>query len=68
MLLRFEFSFTSYCWVIGIPLIVDLGDIEEGETVEDTYFVVKEIVAELLEENIIPIIIRGDSGYYLSYL
>jgi hypothetical protein len=37
--------------------IVDLGDINEGETVEDTYFVVKEIVAELLEENIIPIII-----------
>lgn len=37
--------------------IVDLGDIEEGETVEDTYFVVKEIVAGLLEENIIPIIL-----------
>ncbi|HUH47572.1 MAG TPA: formimidoylglutamase [Arenibacter sp.] len=39
------------------PSIVDLGDIEEGEAVEDTYFVVKEIVAGLLEENIIPIII-----------
>lgn len=37
--------------------IIDLGDINEGETVEDTYFVVKEIVAELLEENIIPIIL-----------
>lgn len=37
--------------------IVDLGDIEEGETVEDTYFVVKEVVAGLLEENIIPIVI-----------
>lgn len=37
--------------------IVDLGDIEEGESVEDTYFVVKEIVAGLLEENIIPIIL-----------
>ena len=37
--------------------IVDLGDIEEGESVDDTYFVVKEIVAGLLEENIIPIII-----------
>lgn len=37
--------------------ILDLGDIEEGETVEDTYFVVKEVVAGLLEENIIPIII-----------
>ncbi len=37
--------------------IVDLGDIEEGESVEDTYFVVKEIVAGLLEENVIPIIL-----------
>ncbi|MCL6273794.1 formimidoylglutamase [Muricauda sp. 2012CJ35-5] len=37
--------------------IIDIGDIEEGETVEDTYFVVKEVVAGLLEENIIPIII-----------
>lgn len=37
--------------------MVDLGDIEEGNTVEDTYFVVKEVVAGLLEENIIPIII-----------
>lgn len=39
--------------------LIDLGDIEEGETVEDTYFVVKEITAELLEENIVPIIIGG---------
>ncbi len=37
--------------------MVDLGNIEEGEKVEDTYFVVKEIVAGLLEENIVPIII-----------
>ncbi|QWX83119.1 formimidoylglutamase [Cellulophaga sp. HaHaR_3_176] len=37
--------------------IVDLGDIEEGETVEDTYFVVRQVVAELLEEDVIPIVI-----------
>ncbi len=37
--------------------VVDLGDIEEGDTVEDTYFVVKEVVAGLLEENVVPIII-----------
>ncbi|MGF1557511.1 MAG: formimidoylglutamase [Flavobacteriaceae bacterium] len=37
--------------------IVDMGDIEEGESVEDTYFVVKEIIAGLLEEDIIPVII-----------
>lgn len=39
------------------PTIVDLGDVEEGETVEDTYFVVREIIAGLLEENVVPIII-----------
>ncbi|MFH6603547.1 formimidoylglutamase [Maribacter algicola] len=37
--------------------IIDMGDIEEGESVEDTYFVVKEIVAGLLEEDIVPVII-----------
>ena len=37
--------------------IIDIGDVEEGATVEDTYFVVKEIVAGLLEEKIIPIIL-----------
>ena len=37
--------------------IIDIGDVEEGNKVEDTYFVVKEIVAGLLEEKIIPIII-----------
>lgn len=37
--------------------IIDLGDVEEGETVEDTYFVVKEIIAGLLEEGIVPVII-----------
>ncbi|WP_339706831.1 formimidoylglutamase [uncultured Kriegella sp.] len=37
--------------------IIDIGDVEEGETVEDTYFVVKEIVAVLLKENIVPIVL-----------
>ena len=37
--------------------IIDIGDVEEGDTVEDTYFVVKQIMAGLLEEKIIPIII-----------
>lgn len=37
--------------------IIDLGDIDEGETVDDTYFVVREIMAGLLEEGIIPIVL-----------
>lgn len=48
--------------------IIDLGDINEGETVEDTYFVVKEIVAELLEENVIPVIIGATQDItYATY-
>ncbi len=48
--------------------IVDMGDIEEGNTVEDTYFVVKEIVAGLLEEKIIPIIIGATQDItYAAY-
>jgi arginase family enzyme len=38
-------------------VVIDLGDVEEGEKVEDTYFVVKEIVSGLLEKEVIPIII-----------
>lgn len=37
--------------------ILDIGDVEEGDTVEDTYFVVKQITSGLLEEKIIPLII-----------
>lgn len=39
--------------------IADLGDIAPGETVEDTYFAVKTVVAELLSNKIIPIIVGG---------
>ncbi|WP_298478022.1 formimidoylglutamase [uncultured Maribacter sp.] len=48
--------------------IVDMGDIEEGESVEDTYFVVKEIVAGLIEENVIPIILGATQDVtYAAY-
>ena len=37
--------------------LADMGDIEEGATVEDTYFVVKKTVSTLLKEGVVPIII-----------
>lgn len=37
--------------------LADLGDIEEGDTVEDTYFVVRNTIAELLKRNIVTVII-----------
>ena len=40
--------------------IVDLGTIEAGASVEDTYFVVKSLVAEMIKKRIIPVV-RGGS-------
>ncbi|MEN1785552.1 MAG: formimidoylglutamase [Bacteroidota bacterium] len=37
--------------------LIDIGDVEAGNMVEDTYFVVKQIIAALLEKQIIPIIL-----------
>lgn len=39
--------------------IADLGNIQYGETIDDTYFLVKTITEELLRKKIIPIIIGG---------
>lgn len=39
--------------------IADLGDILPGNSLEDTYFALEKVTAELLKRNIIPIIIGG---------
>ncbi|MFM6933902.1 MAG: formimidoylglutamase [Flavobacteriales bacterium] len=39
--------------------IYDLGDILPGNTLEDTYFAVTKVVAELVKNQIIPIVIGG---------
>jgi formiminoglutamase len=51
--------------------IVDLGDIEKGNTVEDTYFAVKTVIAAVIKKGIIPIVL-GDSqdllyAHYRAY-
>lgn len=38
-------------------ILADIGDIEEGATVEDTYFVVKNTLAALMKEDVVPVII-----------
>lgn len=45
--------------------IADLGNIEKGNTLGDTYFAVKSSVAFLLKKNILPVIIGG--GQDLTY-
>ncbi|GAA4279689.1 formimidoylglutamase [Gaetbulibacter aestuarii] len=48
--------------------IADLGDIQKGETVEDTYFALKTAVSILLKKSIIPIIIGGSQDLtYANY-
>ena len=39
--------------------IADLGDLEAGNKIEDTYFALHKLVSFLLKKNIIPIIIGG---------
>lgn len=48
--------------------VADLGDIQRGESVEDTYFAVQETVAQLLRQNIIPLILGGSQDLiYAQY-
>lgn len=51
--------------------IIDLGNIKSGHRIDDTYFALKEVVSELLKNNVVSIIIGGgqDLTYanYLSY-
>ncbi|WP_396182372.1 formimidoylglutamase [Flavobacterium sp.] len=39
--------------------IIDLGDIPQGNTQEDTYYAVAKIVSELIKKQILPIILGG---------
>ena len=43
-------------WAVSMA---DLGTIEAGECIEDTYFVLKKLVEELVKKKIIPIVIGG---------
>lgn len=39
--------------------LVDLGNVIQGNTIEDTYFALTAILVELLERNILPVILGG---------
>lgn len=48
--------------------IVDLGNIKRGFEVEDTYFALSTVIAELINNNIIPVIIGGSQDMtYANY-
>jgi len=49
-------------------IVADLGDINKGESVEDTYFALKTTLSILIEKKIIPIIIGGTQDLtYANY-
>lgn len=39
--------------------LYDLGDLLPGERVEDTYFALRQVVAELVKKKIIPVVVGG---------
>jgi len=48
--------------------IIDLGDIEKGNSAEDTRFAAKEVIAALLKKNIVPLILGGSQDLaYAQY-
>ena len=49
--------------------IVDLGNIKKGNTVDDSYYALTDVLSQLLNKNIIPIIIGGSQDLtYCNYL
>ena len=52
-------------WLHGMA---DLGDIQKGASVEDTYFALIQVVSSLVNANIIPVIIGGSQDLtYANY-
>ncbi|AVR44430.1 arginase [Christiangramia fulva] len=48
--------------------MADLGDVEAGATVEDTYFAVQTIVESLIKKDILPIVLGGSQDLvYAQY-
>ncbi|WP_372916854.1 formimidoylglutamase [Salegentibacter sp.] len=48
--------------------MVDLGDIEKGDSVEDTYYALQNLVSGLVKKDIIPIILGGSQDLiYAQY-
>lgn len=48
--------------------MIDLGNILQGHTIDDTYFALTAVLVELLERNIVPIILGGSQDLtYAQY-
>jgi len=47
-------------------LIADLGDIRAGNSIDDTYFALSQVVEALISQNIIPLVIGGSNDLVYS--
>jgi len=48
--------------------LADLGDIQKGETVEDTYFALQTMISALIKKKIVPVILGGSQDLiYAQY-
>lgn len=45
--------------------VIDLGNIEQGETIDDTIYAVSEVIFILVKNNVMPIVVGG--GHELTY-
>lgn len=54
-----RFFYTYYKGADWDFAIYDLGDVNPGNNIEDTYFALRQIVGELVKKSIIPVIIGG---------
>jgi arginase family enzyme len=49
--------------------IIDVGNIEEGESINDTYYAATNVISELIENRIVPIILGGSQDLtYANYM
>jgi len=49
--------------------IADLGNIKQGNTIDDTYFAVKDVLSVLIKKGVLPIVIGGSQDLtYANYL
>ena len=47
-------------------LMADLGDIQKGESVDDTYYAVQTVINDLLKAGIIPVVLGGSQDLIYS--
>lgn len=63
-----KYLFTLFKWDEAIE-VIDLGNIEPGDAISDTYYALNQTCQFLLKKNIIPLIIGGSQDLtYANYL